>query len=68
MLKTPSFLRSLGWITLTKPSDLSHVFGVANSVAQDVGRFFRINLLAGSPMPLTLGGDLATRSFRVLWA
>jgi len=68
MLKTLSFLMSLGWITLRKPSDLSHVFGMANSVAQYVGRFFRINLLAGSPMPLTLGGNLATRNFRILWA
>jgi predicted O-methyltransferase YrrM len=36
MLKTLSFLRSLGWIALRKPSDLSHVFGVANSVAKDI--------------------------------
>lgn len=36
MLKTLSFLRSLCWITLRKPSDLSHVFGVANSVAKDI--------------------------------
>lgn len=35
MLKTLSFLRSLCWITLRKPRDLSYVFGVANSVAKD---------------------------------
>ena len=68
MLKALSFLRSLFWITLRKPRDLSHVFGAANSVAQEIGRFFRINLLAGSPAPLTLGGDLATHNFSVLWA
>jgi len=36
MLKILSFLRSLGWITLRNPRDLSHVFGVANSVAKDI--------------------------------
>ena len=68
MLKTLSFLRSLCWITLRKPRDLSHVFGVANSVAQDIGRFFRNNLLAASAVPLNLGGNLAPYYFSVLWA
>ena len=36
MRKILSFLRSLCWIALRKPSDLSHVFGVANSVAKDI--------------------------------
>lgn len=36
MLKILSFLRSLCWITLRKPRDISHVFGVANSVAKDI--------------------------------
>jgi len=36
MLKILSFLRSLCWITLRCPRDLSHIFGVANSVAKDI--------------------------------
>lgn len=36
MRKIISFLRSLCWIAIRNPSDLSHVFGVANSVAKDI--------------------------------
>jgi hypothetical protein len=68
MLKTLSFLRSLRWITLRKPRDLSHIFGEANSVALDIGRFFRINLHAQTPMRPAFGKNLSVSSFGVLCA
>jgi hypothetical protein len=68
MLKTLSFLRSLFWIALRKPRDLSHIFGEANSVAQDIGRFFRINLNAPTPMHPAFGKNLSVSIFSVLCA
>jgi hypothetical protein len=70
MLKSFSLLYSLTKIVFRNPRNLNlrHVFGMENSIAQDIGKFFRINLLAGSPEPLTLGENLANRNFSFLWA
>ncbi len=60
MLKILAFLRSLCRIAIRNPKDLSHVFGMANSVAKDTE-----NLLADTcSFPHIDFSDIAERSIR----
>ena len=60
MINSSSFLYPLFKIISRNPwtLNLRHVFGVVNSISQDIGGFLRINLLAGGHVLLTPGADL----------